>query len=299
MHVHWADPVFPADEVIDPRRDGLWALRIAGRNAPDGETALLVLHGGLGWDHSYLHPALDVLAEALPVIYFDFRGNGRSVRPGSESLTMDAWVEDVRIVQEDLGCSRVALFGHSFGGAVAQEYALRYPQRVSALLLCGAYPAFDYFDAALERLSRRANAEQLAIVQAASTAPVPDDATLAAASRALLPLYFSKADPTLLRAFDQVVFSAAAFNRSFLDALPQFSTVDRLPSLEPPVLSIGGADDWIAPPTQATERLARLTPNGSSVVLAGSGHFPFLEEPGRFLSHVVPWLTENARTASA
>lgn len=298
MRVHWNDSSFHPGDVVIPQRDGLWARCVPRAKPSAADTALLVLHGGLGWDHSYLSPALDVLADSLPVVYFDFRGNGRSARPTPESLDLDAWVDDVRTVQDDLGISRVALFGHSFGGAVAQEYALRHPRRVSTVVVCGAYPAFDYFDAAIERVTRRATPEQLAIVQAASTAPVPDDPTLAAASKALLPLYLSNPSPSLLRAFDRVVFSADGFNRSFLDALPRFSTVDRLPSLELPILSIGGADDWIAPPAHATERLAGLAPRASSVVLAGSGHFPFLEERELFLSHVVPWLNTHALTTS-
>jgi pimeloyl-ACP methyl ester carboxylesterase len=46
-------------------------------------TPCLVMHGGLGFDHTWLHPWLDPLGDVMHLVYYDHRGNGRSGRPPS------------------------------------------------------------------------------------------------------------------------------------------------------------------------------------------------------------------------
>lgn len=52
-------------------------------------TPCLVMHGGLGLDHTYLHPWLDPLGDIFQLIYYDHRGNGRSALPPFETLTLE------------------------------------------------------------------------------------------------------------------------------------------------------------------------------------------------------------------
>jgi pimeloyl-ACP methyl ester carboxylesterase len=69
---------------------------------------------------------------------YDERGNGLSDWEVAD-VSFDAWVRDLETVVEASGVDRFALFGLSQGGAVAIEYAARHPERVSHLILCGAY----------------------------------------------------------------------------------------------------------------------------------------------------------------
>src|SRR5688572_23256339 len=91
---------------------------------------LIVLHGGLGLDHTYLRPAFDQLAPELQVIYLDLRANGRSTGDGV-GMTMGQLAADVDALRAHLGLERVAVFGHSYGGFVGLEYALTYPARLT------------------------------------------------------------------------------------------------------------------------------------------------------------------------
>src|SRR6185436_971485 len=56
--------------------------------------SMLVLHGGLGFDHTYFRPFLDPLAEQTRVVYLDHRMHGRSGRPAIETLTHEQLVAD-------------------------------------------------------------------------------------------------------------------------------------------------------------------------------------------------------------
>ncbi|PWU02525.1 MAG: hypothetical protein C5B51_20510, partial [Terriglobia bacterium] len=103
---------------------------------------IIVLHGGPDFDHSYLLPDLDRLADAFRLIYYDQRGRGRSadhVSPGDVTLISD--LEDIDRVRQHFHLRSVALLGHSWGTVLALEYALRHPERVSHMILMNPAPA--------------------------------------------------------------------------------------------------------------------------------------------------------------
>ncbi len=140
---------------------------------------MLLMHGGLGYDHTYFRPWLDVLGERTELIYYDHRGNGRSSRPESwEGITHETWAQDADALREHLGHERVLLFGHSYGGFLAQEYALRYPERLEGLILCSTAPVFDYPEVAMANAAARTTAAQFQALTEALSAPVRDDDAL-------------------------------------------------------------------------------------------------------------------------
>lgn len=107
-----------------------------------GGQPIIVLHGGPDFDHGYLLPDLDRLADAFRLIYYDQRGRGRSadhVQP--EDVTLRSDVEDLDEVRKHFQLESAALLGHSWGAVLALEYALRYPTRVSHLILMNPAPA--------------------------------------------------------------------------------------------------------------------------------------------------------------
>src|SRR5262249_28515490 len=104
-------------------------------------TVVIVLHGGPDFDHSYLLPELDRLSDSYRLIYYDQRGRGRSadgVNP--EDVTLASDIADMEKVREHFKLDSVVLLGHSWGTVLALEYALRYPQRVSRMILMNPAP---------------------------------------------------------------------------------------------------------------------------------------------------------------
>jgi 3-oxoadipate enol-lactonase len=127
---------------------GLWAQR-RGVGKP-----VVLLHGA-GMDSRPWDPVFAVLARRHNVIRYDARGVGRSASP-SEPF----WdVEDLRAVLDHFGVDRAALVGMSMGGETALDFALAYPDRVSALALIGTsvsgYPWPDSPDLAAYAAARR------------------------------------------------------------------------------------------------------------------------------------------------
>jgi pimeloyl-ACP methyl ester carboxylesterase len=95
---------------------------------------LLLMHGGPGLDHWSLRPFRQ-LADRFTLIFYDHRCNGRSTGAPVESMTWENLTADADALRHELGFEEWAVLGHSFGGHVALEYALRYPQSLSHLVL--------------------------------------------------------------------------------------------------------------------------------------------------------------------
>src|SRR5215207_8115458 len=111
-----------------PIQDVSLFVKVVGRGDP-----LLLMHGGPSADHTSMLP-FRRLADRFTLVLYDHRGNGRSTGAPS-SMTWDNLTADADALRQRLGFERWAVLGHSFGGHVALEYALRYPDRLSHLVL--------------------------------------------------------------------------------------------------------------------------------------------------------------------
>ena len=247
----------------------------------------LVLHGGLGVDHTVLHPWLDPLSHVLHLIYYDHRGNGRSGRPPPETLTLNQLAADADALAAFLGFDQVAVIGQSLGGFIALTLALTYPARVSHLVLMDTAPAFNYLDEVIANAARRGATDEM---MAALRAPTPsDDEEFKRLLQIVWPLYFHNFDPSLAeRQKAHVVFSACAAASSEL-FLPGYDVTPRLKDIHVPTLVVAGRDDFICPPRQA-QLIRDGIPNSELAIFERSGHFPFLEEPETFFATIRNWL---------
>lgn len=122
-------------------RDGRLAVDEAGHEVyyrvfGEGSATILGLHGGPGLDHRYLARLGELAGGDLQVVLYDQLGGGRSDRPDDPSLwTVARFVEEVDAVRTGLGLGRVHLFGQSWGGWLALQYALDHPEGIASLVL--------------------------------------------------------------------------------------------------------------------------------------------------------------------
>ena len=95
---------------------------------------ILVLHGGPGVDHKYML-GLKPLSKYYRLIFVDQRGNGKSKINNYKTLQFKYLTSDLNNIRKQLKIDKWTIIGHSFGGFVALEYALRYGQYISQLVL--------------------------------------------------------------------------------------------------------------------------------------------------------------------
>lgn len=110
----------------------VWTKRL-GR----GQVKVLVLHGGPGFSHEYLEALESFLPEAgIEMYYYDQLGCNNSDQPDDDSLwTLPRYLEEVEEVRRGLGLDNFVLYGHSWGGMLAIEYALKYPQHLRGVVI--------------------------------------------------------------------------------------------------------------------------------------------------------------------
>jgi len=132
---HSSVPVRVAGIRMIPVRDGkhkVWTKKVG-----QGRVKVLLLHGGPGMSHEYLECFESFLPDAgVEFFYYDQLGCNNSDRPNDPALwTLDGYLNEVEDVRRGLGLESFVLYGHSWGGILAIEYALRYPQHLRALVI--------------------------------------------------------------------------------------------------------------------------------------------------------------------
>src|SRR5918911_5719625 len=164
------------------RREGYLAFRgfktwyrIVGDAEDERKLPVLLLHGGPGAGHDYLE-SLEALAETgRRAIFYDQLGCGRSDR-GDESLwTVETYVEEVGAVREALGLERIHLFGSSWGGMLAMEYALTQPRGLASLVLASAPASIPQWVEETGRLRAQLPAEVQEVLDRHEAAGTTDD----------------------------------------------------------------------------------------------------------------------------
>ncbi|TFG81832.1 MAG: alpha/beta hydrolase, partial [Spirochaetales bacterium] len=103
-------------------------------------TPIVLINGGPGDTHHCFHPWFSEIADAFTVVYYDQRGCGSSDYIPGNGYTFDQAVDDLDRLREALGYDAWIVLGFSYGGAVAQYYTIRHPERVLGLALVAAEP---------------------------------------------------------------------------------------------------------------------------------------------------------------
>ena len=254
---------------------------------------LLLLHGGPGADHSDFLPHLLPLARNFQLVLVDQRGSGRSERlTDVRRYTLDYMVEDLERLRAHLRLKQWAVLGHSFGGILAQAYAMRHPRRVAGLILAGTASSARSVHADFTKL-RRATPKALRARLAAherSGIFQPDGhykpGYATAMARAFAPYMYASAVPKRLRAAPPIgmeVLREMWVRRSDfrIDGnLKGFDFTRQLSRVRAPSLVVIGDRDMVSP-ASAEETRAAL-PRATLVVMAECAHMMFVDQTERF-----------------
>ena len=261
-------------------------------NGPKMEhrTALFVLHGGPGSDHSDFKPWFTPLASYNQIVYLDHRCNGQSDRVDPAECTLEQLAKDVDALRQYLGFDKIHVLGHSFGGMVAQVYATMFPESLHKLVLVCTAPSHDFYRDAKQFAARVGTAEQNRIIPELFEGNIVDDAHLEQWWEVCLSLYFYNQDPALMHEVgNRPIGSLEASNYTFKHLLPQYDVRPQLPACEVDTLIIAARHDWITPVSQA-EEIQKLMPNAKLHIFEKSGHMPFIEEQGDYIQLVSHFL---------
>lgn len=277
-------------------------VRIYFETMGQGEPMVL-LNGGPGFPHDYLQE-LRALAPFAHLIFYDQRGTGNSDKADPSTYTVDANVEDLENLRRALHVERMIVLGHSWGGMLAQAYVLKYPERVSKLILADTFSGRADIDATLTRMLEAVPEETRTVIEKyekaglyanGDTYPPEYQAALDVAYEPVsmtppLPEYLQNSFRRIAYDVYKTMWGSESEFR-VTGTLREFDVVSRLAEIKVPTLVIVGANDM--PTVAMAERTARAIPNARLEVFEHSRHYPFLEEPEKFLQVVKRFLADE------
>jgi len=249
---------------------------------PEDGPVLIAHHGG-GGIGSLSEPkqTFGTLADRFRVIVFDARGCGLS--EGVPPYSHANWAADVDGLRQWAGADTVVVAGGSYGGFICLEYAVRYPEHVSAIVLRDTSADGSNLELAFENARTQTRVEiNWPHFNRYWGGTVRDDAELKSLWAELIPLYdFEYDEAKSTAAVEAGIYRHESHNACFQENFPTYDLTGQLPSIAVPTLVTVGRGDWITP-VSASETIARLIPGAELVIFEKSGHSPQSEEPEKF-----------------
>jgi 3-oxoadipate enol-lactonase len=251
----------------------------------EGEPLLLIM--GLGANHLSWAAQVPVYAREFRVIVFDNRGTGQSDFPQGVDYTIPLLADDAAALLDALGVDKAHVYGISLGGMIAQELALRHPDKVRSLILGATTPGGPHA-VGVDAQALRALLEQGAVVDRTVTPAILDMLF----SPSYLAEHLSELVERFQRSADYPRTSPEAYAAQ-MRAAAGHDTYDRLPDIAAPTLILHGADDPIFPVANAYI-LAERIPDAKLVLFEGARHGYYLEKQAEADAAVLDFLRAHA-----
>ena len=278
--------------------------KILGRGEP-----LMIVHGGPGASHDYFLPYLLPLTRHNKVVFIDERGSGRSQKLEERSgYTVENMVEDVEMVRTSLNLGKINLLGHSYGGALAQAYALKYQRNLSHLILASTWSSTITMNQVLLQMKQNMAPELRERIDRMEAAGLFGDGKeyeknrytaeymIAAWGEGYFPyLYQNRPDPN----YDPIGQGTSAWDlyremwgehgEFVIDGnLKSVEYTDRLASIKVPTLIVVGDHDECDP---SLSQVMHGKIDGSKLlILPKAGHMTFVDQTALFIAGVDQFL---------
>ncbi len=304
VHAASASNVYPVQEGFVDANGVMIYYKMLGRGAP-----LMIVHGGPGASHDYFLPYLLPLARHNKVVFIDERGSGRSQKLEDPSgYTIENMVEDVEGVRQALGLGKISLLGHSYGGALAQAYALKYQANLTHLILGSTWSSSKALNEIFVKMKQNMSPELRERIDKLEAAGLfghgkdyeknryTNDYMIAAWGEGYFPyLYQNHPDPN----YDPVDNGKMAWDlyremwgehgEFVIDGnLKSVEYTDRLAGIKVPTLILVGDHDE-ADPSLSQAMHEKIT-GSKIVVFPKAGHMTFVDDTGMFIQTVDDFL---------
>ncbi len=266
---------------------------------------LVIVHGGPGGSHDYFLPYLLPLARLNKLVFIDERGSGKSQKlEDPAGYTVENMVEDVEGVRRSLGLGKITLMGHSFGGVLAQAYALKYQSNLSHLILASTFPSTKQMNDVLAQIKAKMAPELRERIDKMEADGLyghgkdyeknryTNDYMVAAWGEGYFPYLFqNRPDPN----FDPIAMGVTSWDlyrvmwgshgEYVIDGnLKSVEYVDRLENIRVPTLILAGDHDECDP--SLSKEMHQKIGGSQLLILPRSGHMAFVDQNNLFVGAI-------------
>ncbi len=263
-----------------------------------GSIPVLTLHGGPGAPHFYFECMEDFLPQAgVRFWYYDQLGCGFSDQPDDKSLwTIDRFREEVEQVRAALGLDKFILFGQSWGGMLAIEYALKYPQYLSGLVISNMSASIDGYVKYVGELRRALPDDVKAVLDKYEARGQYEAPEYQQAMMKVYARHICRLDPwpePVIRAFAHLaapVYNTIQGPNEFVvtGTMKGWDRYQDLPNIKVPTLLIVGRYDEMNPAD--IQRMGTLIPDSKVVICEKGSHLSMWDDQEAYFAALIPWL---------
>ncbi|AYG61753.1 proline iminopeptidase-family hydrolase [Rhizobium jaguaris] len=264
-----------------------------------GPETVLCLNGGPGLPCDYLREAHSCLIDkGYRVVAFDQLGTGASDRPTDKGLwTIGRYVEETETVRKALGLGKVHMLGHSWGGWLAIDYALTYPENLQTLILEDTVADMPHLISELERLRAALGPETVAMMQkheAQGTYTHPEYLAAVTILNYRHVCRLPEWPAPVRRSLDDWNMGPYETMQGpneflYIGNLKDWNRIPDLPRLTMPVLITTGEHDELTPACALRMKLALQ--KAELKVFANASHMPFYENPNDYYPTLLGFLS--------
>ena len=272
-------------------------VKVVGRGYP-----LVIMHGGPGADHTSLM-SLRPCADQFTLIFYDHRCNGRSMGANISSFTWENLAADADALRQALGFEEWGVLGHSLGGMVALEYALRYPEHLSHLVLldtCGDLRWAQ--EKAPELLAQRGYSQDtVKLARRFLNGQIAPNEMMPALMKLASAYYPHKLSP--LRLVQLLASGLGSKTRpealifGYGHSLRGWTVMDRLGEIKVRTLVMAGRDDFQFPPEHQAELVAGIA-GARLEIIERAGHNAHQERPAEVIKAVKDFMAAGTPSRS-
>ena len=248
----------------------------------DGYPLIMImgLSANLDW---WDPPLMEAMSSKFKTFIFDNRGAGRTDKPEID-YSVKMFADDTAGLMDALNIQRAHVLGISMGGMIAQEFVLKYPEKVEKLVLCATNCGYSK--------SVPPSSEVLELMARDFEGMEPEEVIKDMISL-LFTEDFIKNNPNTIELFRESALKApipaSAYKRQ-LDAILKYDTCRRIKKMNTPTLIMHGKKDILVPP-QNGEVLAKRIPRAKLSLFDNSGHALFSHETEKVIKTLLEFLT--------
>lgn len=262
---------------------------------------LFLIHGGPGGNHvRFKFDSID-LQKYAQLIFVDQRGCGWSKKTRLSDYTIENNIEDIEALRKHLGFNKISILGVSYGGMVAQGYAIKYAKHLDKLILVVTAPSHHFIDEARANLKEIGNKAQIEICETKLwPGKFKSNKEVEHYFNVMDSLYFYKSPKKRVIKTKDIsdhvnknnVVSYEVLNAGMRHSLKSFNFIPKLRKITCPTLILAGKNDWVCSPHQA--RIIAKEVKGSILkIFPNCGHAISADAGKAYLKAVIQFLKKK------